>query len=153
MNWADVIEKIEPEIKQIVEDAGYMFVDLVHRREGRSSILSVVIHKDPSVSLKDCEKVSRRVELFLDSVDIIPQRYILEVTSPGLDRKIRRDFEYDIFKGRLARITFVDDEDKVRTTEATLVGIQDEELVVEKDGSLYRIPLSSIKKAVLIPQI
>ncbi|NOZ91722.1 ribosome maturation factor [bacterium 3DAC] len=153
MNWADVIEKIEPEIKQIVEDAGYMFVDLVHRREGRSSILSVVIHKDPSVSLKDCEKVSRRVELFLDSVDIIPQRYILEVTSPGLDRKIRRDFEYDIFKGRIARITFIDDEGKVRTTEATLVGIQDEELVVEKDGSLYRIPLSSIKKAVLIPQI
>ncbi len=153
MQWSEVIEKIEPEIKQIVEEAGYIFVDLVHRREGRSSILSVVIHKDPSVSLKDCEKVSRRVELFLDSVDIIPQRYILEVTSPGLDRKIRRDFEYDIFKGRLARITFSDKQGNVHTTEAVLVGIQDDELVVEKDGKHYRIPLSSIKKAVLIPQI
>ncbi len=153
MQWSEVIEKIEPEIKQIVEEAGYIFVDLVHRREGRSSILSVVIHKDPSVSLKDCEKVSRRVELFLDSVDIIPQRYILEVTSPGLDRKIRRDFEYDIFKGRLARITFSDEQGNVHTAEAVLVGIQDDELVVEKDGKHYRIPLSSIKKAVLIPQI
>jgi len=153
MNWADIVREIEPEIKQIVEDAGYIFVDLVHRREGRSSILSVVIHKEPSVSLKDCEKVSRRVELFLDSVDIIPQRYILEVTSPGLDRTIRRDFEYDIFKGRLAKITFLDDSGKVHTTEAVLVGIQDEELVVEKEGKVFRIPLESIKKAVLIPQL
>ncbi len=153
MQWAELIEKIEPEVRQIVEDAGYMFVDMTHRREGRSSILSVVIHKDPSVNLKDCEKISRRIELFLDSLDVIPGRYILEVTSPGLDRKIRRDFEYDIFKGRLARITFVDEEGKTRSVEATLVAVQDDQLVVSKGEEYFRIPLSSIRKAVLIPQI
>ncbi len=152
-NWRELIEKVEPEIRELVEKSGYRFVDLVVRSAGRTPILSVIIHKEPSVTIGDCERMSRRIEVLLDSMDLIPVHYILEVSSPGLDRNIRRDFEYDVFKGRIARIVFVDNEGKTRTVEAELVGRDGDELVVKMGDSYYRIPLSHIRKATLIPQI
>ena len=84
MKKEDLIELLEP----TVNDLGYELVDL-DLREGRGGLVRLFIDKDPAVTLADCEYVSGQVGDLLDVEDPLPGGYVLEVSSPGLDRRLR----------------------------------------------------------------
>jgi len=144
------IEELTPEIEQIAEAAG---CELVHA-ELKGGILRVFIDKPEGVMLADCEHVSRQLSALLDVLDFGASRYVLEVSSPGLDRQLYKPADYDRFAGRLARVTFEDPATgKKKTVVARLKGLRqpeqgDAEVMLEDgSGEPWGVPLKNVKTA------
>lgn len=95
------ISELTPELEQIAAAAG---CELLHA-ELRGGILRLVLDRPEGITLADCEHVSKQVSALLDVLDFGKSRYVLEVTSPGLDRQLYRPRDYERFTGRLARVT------------------------------------------------
>src|SRR5205085_10510083 len=96
--------RIRQLVAETVENQGYELVDLELKGAGNSSVLRIFIDKPDGISHQDCGLVSEQVGTVLDVEDVIPHRYTLEVSSPGLDRKLVRESDYTRFEGKLARI-------------------------------------------------
>ncbi|HCJ66260.1 MAG TPA: ribosome maturation factor RimP [Elusimicrobia bacterium] len=82
----------------------YELVELQYHREGDSSVLRVFVDKTGGITLDDCAKLSEKIGRYLDEKDIIPQRYVLEVSSPGLNRPLKKESDFQKFTGRLVKI-------------------------------------------------
>src|SRR5579883_2505012 len=91
-------------VQQVVESQGYELVEVEFKGAGKSAVLQIFIDKADGVSHLDCELVSEQVGTVLDVEDLIPSSYTLEVSSPGLDRKLVKESDYTRFEGKLARI-------------------------------------------------
>jgi ribosome maturation factor RimP len=103
---------------------------------------------DASVSIQDCERVSRDVSAILDVEEDIDHQYILEVSSPGLDRPLRLAGDYRRFAGRLAKIVASEAVDGQTHFEGRLQGLDNDAVVIEtRPGKRQLIPLSLIKRA------
>jgi ribosome maturation factor RimP len=100
------ISELAPELEQIAAAAG---CELLHV-ELRGGILRLVLDRPEGITLADCEHVSKQVSALLDVLDFGKSRYVLEVTSPGLDRQLYRPRDYERFAGRLARVALEDPE-------------------------------------------
>jgi ribosome maturation factor RimP len=146
------IEELAPEIESIAAAAG---CELVHA-ELKGGVLRVFIDKPEGVTLADCEQVSRQVSALLDVLDFGTARYVLEVSSPGLDRQLYKPADYDRFAGRLARVTFEDPATaRKKTVVARLKGLRwpegaaEAEVVLEDGaaGEPWAVPLKNVKTA------
>ncbi|HOK24079.1 MAG TPA: ribosome maturation factor [Coprothermobacter proteolyticus] len=140
---------LEERISKIVVSKGFYFIDLEERMEKGAHIISVVVHREPSVTIGDCEKLTRAILPLLESFPWYGDNEHLEVTSPGLDRVLKREWEYDIFKGRVIDISF-DRDGKSQTIRAKLVGRENENVVIEYEGNYFRIPFDQVRKAKLV---
>ena len=92
-------------LKPLVEDLGYEFVGLEHRRSPKDAVLTLYIDRPDGIGVDDCERVSREVAALLDVEDPIPGQYSLEVSSPGLDRPLFNAEQIESFAGEVARFT------------------------------------------------
>ena len=149
------VEELVPELEQVAESTG---CELVHV-ELKGAVLRLFLDKPEGVTLADCERVSKQCSALLDVLDFGSQRYVLEVSSPGLDRQLYRPKDYERFVGRLARVTVVDPEtSKKRTVVARLHEFrpgadpgdpQGAEVVLADDrtGAQETIPLRAVKTA------
>ena len=100
------------------------------------------------VSIEDCQRVSRDVSAILDVEDLIDHAYTLEVSSPGLDRPLRRADDYRRFSGRLAKIVVSEPVDDQKHLAGRLRGLERETVLLEGHGGrIHRIPMSSITRA------
>jgi ribosome maturation factor RimP len=111
-------------------------------------------HPHPStriVGLDDCERVSRDVSAALDVADTVPHAYQLEVSSPGLDRPLRRERDFARFVGESARIRLNDGVEGRRNFLGTLRAAKDGRVEIACDGRSYEIPIDDIQKANLVP--
>lgn len=101
-----------------------------------------------SVTVQDCERVSRDVSAILDVEETIAHRYILEVSSPGLDRPLRGPADYRRFAGRIAKIVVAEAVDGQKHFEGRLKGLEQEAVVIETTpGKRQLIPLNLITRA------
>ncbi|MBI4653887.1 MAG: ribosome maturation factor RimP [Nitrospirae bacterium] len=91
-------------IEPIVEDMGIKLDNIELAKGGNKLLLRIFIDREGGVTLDDCERVSREVGIQLDVEGIIPSSYILEVSSPGLDRPLRKPEDFRRFSGRVARV-------------------------------------------------
>jgi ribosome maturation factor RimP len=146
------IAELTPEIEQVAAAAG---CELVHA-EIKGGVLRIFIDKpEGGVTLADCQHVSKQVSALLDVLDFGTGRYVLEVSSPGLDRQLYKLSDYDRFSGRLARVTFEDPETgRKKTVVARLQGLRDvggdtQVLLQEdgKEGEPWGLPLKNVKTA------
>lgn len=145
------IAELTPEIEQVAEAAG---CELVHA-ELKGGVLRIFIDKPEGVTLADCQHVSKQVSALLDVLDFGTGRYVLEVSSPGLDRQLYKPGDYDRFSGKLARVTFEDPETgKKKTVVARLRGLRDldgeSHLLLQEDGKEgepWGLPLKNVKTA------
>ena len=146
------IAELTPEIEQVAVAAG---CELVHA-EIKGGVLRIFIDKpEGGVTLADCQHVSKQVSALLDVLDFGTGRYVLEVSSPGLDRQLYKPGDYERFSGKLARVTFEDPETgKKKTVVARLQGLRDasgdaQVLLQEdgRDGEPWQLPLKNVKTA------
>jgi len=144
-----VLEKIREEAERVVERHGLEVFDLTFRRETRGWVLRLTIDNPVGyVSIKDCEIVSRELERWLDEVDLIDKRYVLEVSSPGLDRPLRGEKDYIRFQGKLAKFVMKDG-----TTIVGRIGQFNEGILTVKEGKKEKsIKIEDIKRANLKPE-
>ncbi len=149
----DIPQRVAGLAQPILASLGLELVDLEFRSAGRSQVLCLYIDKPAGVSLDDCAEVSRELSLILDLEDCIPGRYTLEVSSPGLERPLKRAEDFIRFTGRLAQIKtaelFHDEQGNRRKTFlGILEGLEDDLVLLHlKEGQQARIPLDKIAKA------
>ena len=87
----NIEEKVEQLIEKTINELGYKLYDVEYAKEGKDYFLRIFIDKKEGIDLNDCEKVSNEINGILDEVDYIKEQYFLEVSSPGIERKLRRD--------------------------------------------------------------
>lgn len=137
MQTKDIIKKVEDLVMPIILENNYELVETEFIKEGANYYLRLYIDKDGGFSINDCEKVSRYLEQKLEEDDFIDKAYILEVSSPGIDRVLKKDSEYVKYKGRIVDIKLYKPIDKVKEFQGELVGLIDDKIVIiEKDKEL-----------------
>jgi ribosome maturation factor RimP len=148
MKTEEIHKKLIEKITPLVEDMGYELFDIKFARGKNRSILRIFIDKDNGVAIEDCESVSREVSNILDLEDIIPASYLLEVSSPGLDRPIRNLKEFKKAEGKMVRIVTTEPIDKQTFFQGRLEGSDDNgiELLLIKDKKV-NIPYNIISQA------
>ena len=135
-------------IQEVVEGQGYELVDTEFKGAGNNSILRVFIDQPAGISHSDCELVSEQVGTVLDVEDLIPFSYTLEVSSPGLERKLVKESDYTRFDGKLARIQTRIPLNKQKVFRGRLQGVQNGKIRLElPKGNLLEIPLDVVEEA------
>lgn len=137
----------EPRITEL----GYELVDLQYGREGGRYILRLFIDQPEGIDLNDCEKVSRNVGIILDQEDCIPNRYYLEVSSPGLERPLKKEADFKRFASRKVKIRTFAPIDGQRNFSGRLLGCNEGLVEVQTDdGRSLVIPRGQIAAARLV---
>ena len=88
---AKIEEKVEELLKDKIENIGYSLYDVEYAKEGQNYYLRIFIDSPKGIDLNDCEKVSNEINELLDQADYIKEQYFLEVSSPGVERNLRKD--------------------------------------------------------------
>jgi ribosome maturation factor RimP len=141
-----------------VRDAGFDLIEVQFAREQRGAVLRLFIDRpagsegDQSlIGVDDCERVSRDVSAALDVADSIAHTYLLEVSSPGLDRPLRRERDFARFVGESARVRLEVGVEGRRNFSGTIRGAKDGRVEIASDGRSYELPIDDIVRANLIP--
>lgn len=120
--------KLESLLEPILEDKGLILVDLELKGVGKRKILRVYIDKPGGVTIKDCEEVSREYSVLLDVEDPIEGSYILEVSSPGIDRELRKEREFKWALGKEVIVNTLEGDFK-----GTLVNFDERSVIIQVD--------------------
>jgi ribosome maturation factor RimP len=147
------IEKIEAIAERVATGEGLTLID-VELKGGKSNpLLRIYIDKPGGVSHEDCALVSEQIGAILDVEDPFPGSYVLEVSSPGLDRTLTKAREYKYFSGRRARVALREPFEEQKVFEGRLAGYEEGRVKVAlDDGRVVELELSNISKARLLPE-
>ena len=166
------LEKIRAAAERVARSEGLEVVD-VEWKIGKQRFLRVyidrvakpaavitldavdVVHDPfPKISHADCERVSQQLSVILDVEELVPgPGYILEVSSPGMDRALRKATDFERFRGRLAKITTTEPVGDAKFFEGRLAGIANGKVRMElkgKEARTVELPLETIRKANLV---
>jgi ribosome maturation factor RimP len=148
------LEKIREAAERVAGSTGLDVVD-VEWKVGRQRFLRVVLDKPGGVSHGDCEKVSHELGVILDVEELIPgpAGYVLEVSSPGLDRKLTKPAEYERFQGRRARISLSQPVENQAFLEGRLAGYAEGRVQLDVNGRVMALPFEWIRKAQLVVEL
>ncbi len=138
---------VESLAKPIVEELGLELVDVEYVREGANWYLRVFIDKEGGITLDDCEIAHKPLSSRLDEVDPIPQTYILEVSSPGVERPFKKARDFEKAMGQKVRVKFFKSIDGVKTVEGTLQHFDGQSVtVLTEQEEMKTYPLEAISK-------
>jgi ribosome maturation factor RimP len=145
MAGKSIVTKVDPLIRPVVTDLGYELFDLLFLKEGSNWFLRIVIDKPEGIAIDDCEKVSRTVEKILDENDPIEQSYTLEVSSPGIDRPLKKDSDFEKYKGSNVDVKLYKPLGNQKKYTGKLEGLHDGNVVIVDDsGELIHFPKTSV---------
>jgi ribosome maturation factor RimP len=142
-----LIQILEPAVAAL----GYELSDL-DAHTGRRGLLRLYIDREPGVTLADCERVGEQISAFLDVEDPLPGSYVLEVSSPGLDRRLRTRAHFERFKDARVRVELKMARDGRRRLTGQLTGTDGAVILLDVDGEAWRVKLEDIAEARLVPQ-
>ena len=143
--------QLEPIFEPVIEMAGFKLVRL-RMMGGSSRTLQVMAERpDGQMDVEDCAKLSRALSEFLDSEDPIEGEYVLEVSSPGIDRPLTRITDFARWAGHDAKLELVaPDATGRRRFKGTLLGLDGNDVVMETQGARAKFPFRSIADAKLV---
>lgn len=134
-----------------VERLGFELTDLEVKLGGRNGVVRLFIDQPAGITLDDCEKVSLAVSALLDVEDPVPGHYDLEVSSPGVNRKLTKPEHFTRFAGEVVKVEMRFPIDGRKRFRGQLKAADGENIEVEVDGVLYSLPLATIDTARLVP--
>ena len=148
------MERIRGIAERVVASEGIELVDVELHGRGPGSVVRIYLDKPGGISLEDCQTVSRQVGTILDVEDVMPGRYTLEVSSPGLDRRLIKAADFQRFAGQQVKLLLKASGDGHRRYQGRLLGCDEDHVRVEADAvGLVSIPLQDIERANLVPEI
>ena len=145
--------KLNDLIKPAVEKMGYELTDIEIKTQDREQLVSIFIDTLTGINIEDCEIVSRQISLLLDVENPISGKYTLEISSPGLDRKLTKLNHFKRFIGNELRIKLLRSMDGRRNFRGKLLAANKESIKVQVDDQLYKLPIDMIEIARLVPLI
>ena len=151
----DVVGQIRTIASRVAAGYGLEIFDVQFRREANGMVLRIQIDRpgpaakaEDSVSVEDCAHVSRDLSAILDVEDVVPAAYTLEVSSPGLDRPLRRPDDFRRFAGRQAKIVMREKVDGQGYFKGKLGGFDGADVLIESEnGKMHRVPFELITRA------
>lgn len=142
-----VTQKVWQVVEPIVEELKLELVDVEYVKEGAHWYLRVYIDKDGGVDIDDCADVSHKLSDILDRKNLIPQAYMLEVSSPGIERPLRKREDYDKYIGKLVSVRTSEEYLGYTQFSGYLKGLVDEKIILEYEGQEAAIPINIVEKA------
>jgi ribosome maturation factor RimP len=148
-----VAERARMLLEPVLVRDGYELVEVEWLREGGGWALRLFVDKAGGFGIDDCQAVSRLAETILDVEDFIEPSYSLEVSSPGVDRPLRKPTDFQRFAGQRAKVKAFGPTESApglaprKQWSGTLRGFRDAAVEIEVDGKLHRIPAARVAKA------
>jgi len=146
-----VASKIEEIAQRVARPEGLEVVEVEVKGGGNNRFVRISIDKPAGVTHGDCELVSQQVGTILDVEDVVPGgHYTLEVSSPGVERKLTRPQDFERFQGKKIKLALRDPVEGRRNWEGTLAGFENSAIALETEpGKILRFPLDQVHKAQL----
>jgi len=142
-----LLEEIRQVVEPILQSQGYELVDLEYRREPQGWVLRIYLDREGGVTLDNCADVSGEIGAVLEAKDVVPNSYVLEVSSPGLTRPLKKPEDFNKFSNRLVKIKLYEPLEGQKNFKGTLLGLEGEKVRLEIEGRVYELPLQGIAKA------
>ena len=148
-----ILEMLEEKMEEHLNELGLELADIEYVSEGGYNYLRIYVEKpDGNTSLDDCVELSGRIDNIAD--ELINEKFYLEVSTPGLERKLKRPKDFTRFTGRKVKIYTKSQVEEKKTLEGKLEKIENETIFLLDDtGKVYEIPFSKLKKSNLIYEI
>lgn len=145
------IESIATRIaEQTGAEHGYEIVDVEYVKEHGDYFLRIYIDKEGGVGLDDCQLFSQSFSEIFDPIDPIPGSYSLEISSPGVERPLKRARDYERFSGHMVNVKTYAPVMGRKRFKGVLEGLHNESVIVQVDNDHFSIPLSMISSARLV---
>ena len=147
MGKGSVTESIEELVTPVIIENHLELVDVEYKKEGKNWFLRIFIDKEGGVTVADCTQVSRHIEDLIDVEEVVPTSYVLEVSSPGLDRPLKKEKDFLRFKGKRAHVTTYTPIHQQKNFKGTIRDFQKDILFLDIDNQPVEIPRNQIAKA------
>ena len=149
MSKEAIVTKITEIAERVAEPEGIEIVDVQLLGGGGARLLRISIDKPEGVSHKECEFISQQVGTILDIEDVVPgNSYTLEVSSPGVERKLTKPKDFERFAGKKVKLVLHEPIENQRRWEGTLAGFSDGLISLEPaPGKVIQVPLTQVEKA------
>ncbi len=144
----DIIERINLLIDGYLKENSIELVETIYRREQGGMVLRLLVDTPSGITIDECERLNNYLSELLDKEEVIDERFILEVASPGLDRPIVTDMDFKRAMGKALRVSMYEPVDGKREHQGDLIGMDKDNIVIESGGISVVIPRAKIAKAV-----
>ena len=144
---AAITSKIEEIAERVASSEGIEVVEVEVKGGGKNQFVRISIDKPEGVSHADCELISQQVGTILDVEDVVPGHYTLEVSSPGVERKLLKPRDFERFQGKKAKFTLRAPVENQRHWEGILAGFADGVISLDAAGRQIRFPFEQVEKA------
>lgn len=144
-----VVEAVEKLVTPAIEELQLELVEVEYKKEGSNYFLRVYIDRmdEGKVDLDDCARASERVSALLDEHDPVPGAYILEVSSPGAERPLKKESDYHKSVGKHVHVSTYEAIDGTKAFEGVLKEVSVDHLTVDIKGKEFEIPRNKVAKA------
>ena len=141
------LEQFGPELIQTIETFGYELVQLKLSGRSGARTLTVLIDKPGGVTADDCRYLAKRLSVLLDALDPLEGRYTLMVSSPGINRPLTRDEDFQRFAGENVALRWGPFDSRARSVRGRLQGVENDCAVIQTDVETVNVPLAEIEAA------
>ena len=151
---ASIEERVESLLESTINNLGYELYDVEYAKEGKDYFLRIFIDKEAGIDLNDCEKVNDGINDLLDKADYIKEQYFLEVSSPGIERILRKDKHLEANIGVLVEVKMFKAIEGQKVVQGILKESSKDNIVLELEDKYLEISrkdISVIKK--LVPSL
>nr|WP_199170175.1 ribosome maturation factor RimP [Hydrogenovibrio sp. SC-1] len=145
-------EKIAQLVRPTVESLGFELWGCEYIPAGKHSTLRLFIESETGVTVDDCGRVSRQISALMDVEDPIASAYMLEVSSPGMDRLLFTPEQFKTYEGEIVQVRTSSPVMGRKRFKGVMLQVSDQDIVVEVDGEAYELAYDLIDKANLVPQ-
>ena len=147
MKFEKLLEEVRQVVEPILQSQGFELVDLEYQREPQGWVLRIYLDREGGVTLDDCAEVSGEIGAILEVKELIPNPYVLEVSSPGLTRPLKKPEDFNKYRNRLVKIKLFEPLEGRKNFKGTLLSLEGEKVCMEIEGRVYELPLQGIAKA------
>lgn len=141
---ASIEEKVETLLEKRIQELGYELYDVEYAKEGKNYFLRIFIDNEKGIDLNDCEKVNDGIMDLLDEADYIKEQYFLEVSSPGIERILKKDKHLDTVMGEEIEVNLFKPLDKKKTLDGILTGYDESSITMMYENDEITIERKNI---------
>ncbi len=146
----EIVSKAWELLDPLVELNGYELVEVEFSLERGHWVLRLYVDREGGITLGECAELSEEISRVLDVEDIVDRSYVLEVSSPGLDRPLRKEKDFKKVVGRKIKVTMKEPVDGRKNFSGRLLGVDSQVLHVEAGNQVFPLEMEKIKKANLV---
>ena len=150
MTKTSITESIIQIIEPVIQEESLELVDVEYKKIGPAWTLRVYIDKDQGITVSDCQKISRQIEDMIEIDELIPNPFVMEVSSPGLDRPLKKEKDFLRYRDKAIGIKTFSPIENRRNFKGIIHDCKDQILYLKEEGASIKIPLDKIAKARLI---